>query len=57
MSFLKNPFRKSAPGKPHNKPLTPATGNNRAQPAGQGAKPGANKSSLPKNYLDPNSMF
>ena len=57
MSFIKNPFRKTAPGKTQSKPLNPTATNNRTQANGQGAKPGASKSKLPKNYLDPNSVF
>jgi len=57
MSFLKNPFRKSAPAKSQNKSVNPANINNQTQANAQGVKAGSDKSSLPKNYLDPNSVF
>ena len=57
MSFLKNPFRKSAPAKSQNKSVNPAAINSQAQANAQGAKAGSGKPSLPKNYLDPNSVF
>jgi hypothetical protein len=57
MSFLKNPFRKSAPAKSQTKSVNPATINSQTQAHGQGAKAGTAKTSLPKNYLDPNSVF
>ena len=58
MSFIKNPFRKSDKTKLQQKAVNPTM--NRAMNSGtartgvQGAKPGAAKSSLPKNYLDTN---
>ncbi|MGD8567708.1 MAG: hypothetical protein PVJ39_06450 [Gammaproteobacteria bacterium] len=57
MSFIKNPFRKTAPVKAQNKSPNPAVTNNRIQSTKPGAKPGTDKSGLPKNYLDPNSVF
>ncbi|WP_455220653.1 hypothetical protein [Kaarinaea lacus] len=57
MSFLKNPFRKSAPAKSQNKSVNPANVNNQIRANAQGTKAETAKSSLPKNYLDPNSVF
>ena len=58
MSFIKNPFRKTAQPKAHQKAVNPRAINSKnAQSRAQGAKPGAGKSSLPNNYLDPNSVF
>ncbi|MCI0505958.1 MAG: hypothetical protein L0Z73_07570 [Gammaproteobacteria bacterium] len=58
MAFLKNPFRKSAPAKSQTKAVNPATTiNNQSRGSAQGVKAGTAKSSLPKNYLDPNSVF
>jgi len=57
MSFIKNPFRKSDKVKAHQKPINPtlnrAVNQNAARTDAQGTK----KSGLPRNYLDPNSMF
>lgn len=58
MSFIKNPFRKSDKVKAHQKPVSPTI--NRAinqKTAQAGAQGAAGKTSLPKNYLDPNSVF
>jgi len=62
MSFLKNPFRKPAPAKSQINSVNPATStNNQTRGITQGAKAGTatgtSKSNLPKNYLDPNSVF
>ena len=54
MSFIKNPFRKSAPAKSQQKPINPTTTNKNAQATAQGVKAGTDKSSLPNNYLDRN---
>jgi len=58
MSFIKNPFRKSAAQKVQNKPITPSPMQQQTPSQQQGNnKLGAQKSSLPNNYLDPNSVF
>lgn len=58
MSFIKNPFRKSDKTKLQQKAVNPtmkrAINPNTARTGVTGAKPGAGKSSLPKNYLDTN---
>ena len=61
MSFIKNPFRKSDTIKARQKAANPtmnrAINQNTARAGVQGSKPASSKSSLPKNYLDPNSVF
>lgn len=57
MSFIKNPFRKNPPVKAQTNSQNPTVANKRIQAAKPGAKPGTDKSGLPKNYLDPNSVF
>jgi hypothetical protein len=58
MSFIKNPFRKADKVKAHQKTVSPTI--NRAinqKTAQTGAQGTTGKTSLPKNYLDPNSVF
>ena len=59
MSFIKNPFRKSDKTKLQQNTVNPASNRvaSNARTGVQGAKPGVGKTSLPKNYLDPNSVF
>jgi len=58
MSFIKNPFRKSAAQKVQNKPVTPSPMQQQSPSQTKGNNNlGAGKSSLPNNYLDPNSVF
>ena len=61
MSFIKNPFRKSDKVKANQKPVSPtinrAINQKTAQAGIAGAQSAAGKTSLPKNYLDPNSVF
>ncbi|MGD8560404.1 MAG: hypothetical protein PVG89_09705 [Gammaproteobacteria bacterium] len=56
MAFIKNPFRKPAPAKVQSNSQRPAINNN-GQIANKGAAPADKKKGLPKNYLDPNSVF
>jgi len=61
MSFIKNPFRKSDKIKAHQQSVNPTINraiNQQSTRTGvQSANPATGKSSLPKNYLDPNSVF
>jgi len=57
MSFIKNPFRKSAPAKSQQKPIQSSSAIKHAPNNAQGVKAESGKSSLPNNYLDPNSVF
>lgn len=57
MSFIKNPFRKTAPAKSQQKIINPAAGKKHPQVNAQGVNADKDKSSLPNNYLDPKSVF
>lgn len=61
MSFIKNPFRKSDKVKAGQQTVNPTINralNQKTAHTGISGAQGANgKTSLPKNYLDPNSVF
>ena len=61
MSFIKNPFRKSDKVKASQQPVSPAINRainqKTAHTGASGAHSTTGKTSLPKNYLDPNSVF
>ncbi len=61
MSFIKNPFRKSDKVKASQQPVNPSINraiNQKAAHTGvNGAQGATGKTSLPKNYLDPSSVF
>lgn len=57
MSFIKNPFRKSDKVKARQKTINPTINRAVNQTTSRTGVQGAKKSSLPQNYLDPNSVF
>jgi len=57
MSFIKNPFRKSDKVKAHQKPINPTVNRATNPNSSRTGVQGTTKSSLPQNYLDPNSVF